>query len=235
MSQEENKFEKFSRSIKPLHFFLGSLLMVLASDMVLECTYSVKNIWVEPIPYYHCQAKIIADSHVRKITAVSHNNLAGYNNLNVTSIDFLNQVVTLPPRNIEAFFPNIGFYNLGNSHTEAIHPNDINRLPLLKYYLCQQNPKVIKIPPNMFANNPNLVGIGINVNSQIQHIAYHVLDHLDKLAYLYISGPCINLGIANDRNAVVGSLFKLFQACPPDLDMLNEQLSQRNCDCGNRE
>jgi len=196
----------------------------------LDCTYSVKAAWVES--YYHCQARIIAVGDERKITEVSSNHLAGYNHLNVSSIEFANQVIRLPPRNIEGFFPNLAFYGLLTTQTEVIHPNDINKLPLLKYYSCQGNPLVTEIPSNMFADNPNLAGINFWASMQIKHVAYHVFDHLEKLTYLYIAGPCLNLALANNRPGVVANLYNVFKACPPSLDMLNVQLSQRNCDCG---
>lgn len=206
---------------------------MLVDCIILDCTYSVKITWVES--YYHCQARIIAVGHERNISEVSSNHLAGYNNLNVSSIDFSHQVVRLPPRNIEAFFPNLACYRLFTSQTEVIHPNDINKLPELKYYMCQTNPKVTKIPPNMFADNPKLAGIAFNSANQIHHVAYNVFDHLDKLTYLYIEGPCINLAVANNRPLVVSNLFNIFKACPPSLEMLNEQLSQRNCNCWGKE
>lgn len=192
--------------------------MVLTDGMYLECRYSVKKLWVEQTPFYHCQAKIVGDNEDRKVRSVSRNHLDGYNNSNVTAITFWDE--DLPegqtPRNIEAFFPNIEFYKLRLTFNYAIYPEDINHFPHLKYYLCQYNRKVTTIPPNMFANNPNLVGISIDDNAEIQHVARHVFDHLDKLTYLHISGPCINLAIDNDRNAVVESLSTLIQSCPPE-------------------
>lgn len=216
----------FVRFVKQLLYFLA-IALVLVDGIILDCTYSVKKSWIEPL--YHCEARIVAIGDEHFITEVSRNHLAGYNDVNVSSISFTDQVIRLPPRNIETFFPNVALYHLLRTQTEAIHPNDIKELPHLKYYLCQGNPKVTKIPPNMFANNGHLVGIAFNVNSKIQHVAYHVFDHLEKLTYLHIYG-CIDLAVAS-RTAVAASLFKVFQACPPDLDMLNEQLSQRNCDC----
>lgn len=189
--------------------------------------------WVEA--YYHCQAKIFAVGHKTEISEVSDNHLAGYSNINVTSIDFSNQVVRLAPTNLEEFFPNLALYQLYNTQTEVIHPNETNKLPELKYYMNQANPKLTKIPPNMFADNLKLVGIAFNVGDhQIQHVAYNVFDHLDHLTMLLIDGICLNFA-ARSRVAVVASLFNVFKACPPTLDMLNEQLSQRDCNCWGRE
>lgn len=193
--------------------------MVLADGLVMECVYTVEKLWVEPKPFYHCRAKIIGDEQIlRYVTELSdewHKHLDGYTNLNVTAISFLDDEVRMAPRNIQAFFPNIEYYNLYLTFTDAIHPEDIARFPRLKYYLSQYNTKLTKIPPNMFKNNPNLVGIAFNKNSEIQHIADHVFDHLDELAYLDIDSPCIKLKIDNDRIAVKQSLSTLYQSCPP--------------------
>lgn len=138
---------------------------------------------------------MIAVAHERNITELSRNHLAGFNDLNVSFMEFSSQVVRLPPRNI---FPNLAFYRLYTSQTEITYPNVINKLLELKYYMSQSNPKVTMIPPTMFADNSKLLGIAFNS-------AYRVFDHLDKLAYLYIEGPYMNLAVANNRPLVVTS------------------------------
>lgn len=178
--------------------------------------------------YYTCTARIISVGDPRIVTDVIGTHLAGYNYLNVSGMLIENQVLSLAPLNIPTFLPNIELYRILNAQTEEIQPRDIAGFKRLRFYMVNTSQSLISVPPNMFANHPQLEGIAVNQN-RMQHVAYNVFDNLNQLHSLWIGSTCIDYGVNRNRASILTNLFNIYRSCPPTLQMLNEQLNRRCC------
>lgn len=194
----------------------------LTSDsdgLILNCNFAYRNTWASlETNAYSCLAEVLFLSDPRNVTEVSFNHLAGRNNSDVKLLIIQNQLLlTVFPRNIYQFFPNLEGLQVGSSSIAEFNREDLRGLDKLKGIHVYSG-KITEIESETFENQPQLERLAIE-SMQIQHFGRRVFDYLPMLNRLHVQqNPCINTYVTN-RAAVVNLIAQIFRSCPPSFEM----------------
>jgi BspA type Leucine rich repeat region (6 copies) len=133
------------------------------------------------------------------------------------------QNMTLTPRNLSNFFPNLETINYRTSGLAELKPEDFSGLIHLKALLFNGN-KLQEIEANLFGDTPKIHSISYSVNP-IRHVAHGVFDNLKELSSLHVNSPinCIN-SYVDSKADVDYFIFRLFVSCPPSFEMTEQRI-----------
>lgn len=195
-----------------------ALAVFTADSLILNCNYSVRNLW-RITSAYTCTGQVIFVGSPNSIDSVSANHMIGRNNDHVTGLLIENSPLLTVPSGIDDFFPNLEALNLNNCAIREISFENLDVFPHLRQLFLESN-NIIEIGNYIFYNNPRLRFITFSRNP-IRHVAFNIFEDLMELETLnFARTSCVNVNNGN-RNAVLVFIhITLPQRCPPSFNML---------------
>jgi hypothetical protein len=165
---------------------------------------------------------VISISNSQAVTEVSQNHLPGRSNNLVKGLYIVNQNMTLAPRNLSQFFPNLEAISYRTSGLQELKPGDFSGLDLLKSVAFHGN-KLLRVEANLFDENPKIHSISFSADP-MRHVAHGVFNNLEDLSALHFnSAGCINAEI-NAKADIDYFIYRLFVSCPPSFEMTEERI-----------
>lgn len=171
-------------------FFI--LLISSSSALTFRCTFGVKAI--NGVTHYSCNQPYISNINVSQyLTEVQGTHEAGKSNLDVKVLSIFNpQNLTFFPKGVEHFFPNLIAIAMNYADILSFIGNEFRAFPQLTWMDLGFNPKLQRIPGNLFEFNP-LVGIISFNNCDLKFIGQELFDSLTNLTGLYVqNNHCVN-------------------------------------------
>lgn len=188
---------------------------------MFDCNYEMRALW-QTSSIYTCTARVVFLGDTHELIDVSHNHLTGYTNADVKGLFIPGQPLSVVPRNISNFFPNLESLYLSNLDVTEVTNTDLFGLGNLKVFVLVAA-KLSSIESNLFVNNPLLHSISFNDNP-IRHIGHRVFDSLVNLTILdFQINFCINEGSSN-RTTTEALIFSLIVNCPPSFEMTETKI-----------
>lgn len=144
---------------------------------------------------------------------MSGKHLNGYSNEDVQYIFVEGQDLTMIPKNIENFFPNLLGIEWYNSNLMTVSADDLKPFPQLKVFSVYIN-HLLTVDGDLFEFTPNLRWISFYDND-IQHVGLDLLTQLSDLGYAdFRSNDCINK-LANSAQSLSDLNAQLISKCQP--------------------
>lgn len=173
---------------------------------------------------YSCEASVIFFGHERNLTQVSNNHMIGRNNSDVHLLIIRDQLqLSVIPRNINQFFPNLEAIMINNTRINEFSRIELEGLANLKQFHFG-DALVTKLGNDLFIENPLMDSIRFE-NNPIQHIAQQIFDHLRSLVRLtFINTTCVDDLVATNRTGVLNTMFQVIVNCPPTIAMVEEKI-----------
>lgn len=192
---------------------------------MLDCNYTMTSNWNSG-SIYTCTARIVFLGDTREIVDVSYDHLPGLTNADVRGLNIINQSLTVVPRGISNFFPNLQSLYLFDVSVDEVTNSDLTGLGGLKQFRLAANVQTIE--SDLFINNPLLESIEFTTNP-IQHVAHHVFDNLVNLTSLHLTkATCIDESTVKNRADTKLLTFKLIVNCPPSFEMTETKIVDGN-------
>lgn len=187
----------------------------------MNCNYEVTSQW--NVAGYSCEAEVLFLGDARNVTEVSNNHMEDRNNSDVLLLIISEQPqLTVVPRNIFEFFPNLAAMGFFNTSIEEITFQDLRGLRRL-VQLELEDSGIAEIENDLFIDNLLMRSISFNSN-RIQHIGHRTFNHLTGLTYLFLQdNMCIDMGVQLRANVLL-FVPQLFRVCPPSFRMTEAEI-----------
>lgn len=190
----------------------------------LECEFISRemNQLSETYACYMPQLSKIDES--RSVTGVSGTHIPGKTNADVGLLFIRGETnLTYFPENIESFFPNLIAIGIDFCDIESLNGNEIEAFPNLVWFVLNFHPQLIRIPPNLFSNNPHIHSIWFSGNS-INHIGQNLLSGLSELSWVsFLNNTCIHQ-IAMERSEIASVIQTIEENCE-DIEVTTTELT----------
>lgn len=188
---------------------------------MFDCKYELRATW-KIGSIYTCSARIVYLGDTHEVIDVSYDHLPGYTNADVKGVYITGQPITIVPRNISNFFPNLESLDLRNVDVTEVTNRDLLGLNKLKEFILVKA-KIQILESDLFVNNNLLQSISFNSNS-LRHVAHHVFDNLPYLTSLdLLSSGCIN-SVSSSRAVTEALIFNLIINCPASFQMTENKI-----------
>lgn len=200
------------------------VIAVSSSDsVVLNCTFVDVAVRFRLTNIYSCQAEVIRTGDELVVETVMGTHSPGKSNLDVKSIEFVQQNTDKLYRKIESFFPNLEGIFVHKSGLKVITKEDVNVFPKLRQLDLFLN-SVEEIDGNLFEQNPLIEAFSVFSNP-IRSVGYNIFDHLTLLETVHlVNGKCISDRADSNRDRVKNIMFNLTVKCPPTFQMIERRV-----------
>lgn len=198
-----------------------TLLISAATSNILQCTYSVRDVWLTK-QVYTCSGTFTLLSDNPTLTEVSGTHVSTRNNNDVKAIYIENQEVRFFPRDIEKYFPNVEVISIINGGIGVISRSAFGAYAALTQLQLDNN-NIRLLGDDLFAANSRLKSISFS-NNPISHVAYNVFDSLSSLSALDMRNTACFNEAQTSRLQVVFMLVRLATTCPSTTAMAAEDV-----------
>lgn len=200
-------------------------LIVTTNALILDCTYSVVNVWMVN-NLYTCTARVIFVGELQFITDVSTNHMAGRNNSDVKGVQIRSQPLESIPFGLVNFFPNLESIDMSSSTVKTVSKRAFEGLKKIKQ-LHMNDCKVQVIESDLFTESPTWIAISFNRNL-VRHVGYGAFDNLPNLTHIHFTGTtCIN-EVTTTLAATEIIKFRFIVNCPPTFKMTETKIIRGN-------
>lgn len=183
---------------------------------IFRCSFDEAD-WFIVGRRYSCIVEEIQFAEVAEVTQILGDHMLGRRNAEVEAFRMLNNdLVSMLPRNIESFFPNLLVLDLRRSGLTSITAEDLSHWPDLSVFFAGSN-EIEEIDGDLFQNSPRLSWIDF-FNNLISNIGVNLLSNLNELTYVdFGHNPCINIW-ANTPEGIENLKAQLLAQCPPTVE-----------------
>lgn len=207
--------------MKTLSFLLAAAtILVIADAIAFDCTFNSGGLGTYGT-LYTCKYPTLSNlTESKYLTTVTGTHASGKTNADVQWLHInYQQNLTFFPKSIAKFFPNLIAMWFSHTGLASLDGDELNGLKNLMYINIEFNPKLERIPGNLFTFNPKLNGILFSRNN-IKHVSSYLFNTIDmsKLKYLYFNfNSCVNQQATNQTQ--IASLIDFMKINCTDIEV----------------
>lgn len=170
---------------------------------------------------YTCFATVTA-SESPTLDSVTGDHQLPRDNDDVECLLISSQNVPSIPEGINLFFPNLIALLIGGSSLQSISAQDFQPFPQLLYLDLPHN-QLVSLDGDLFEFNPLLQMLYLNGNN-IRHIGHNLVENLEDLVELNLSGnECIDSN-ARNRDEVLELAAEFTALCPAEIQTTTDDI-----------
>jgi hypothetical protein len=140
---------------------------------------------------YTCDVSFTDYSNPSMIDSVIGAHAVGKTNKDVTGMRALFLNITVIPKNIASFFPNLKALSFTGSQIGVLTNSDLENLPELQLFMVRQN-RIVSVDGDFFKNNLKLQYIDFFTN-QIKTVGENLIGNIKSLIKVDFGyNPCVN-------------------------------------------
>lgn len=198
-----------------MKLFAALLLLITVShteSLGIKCAYGMFS-WGYVGSSYTCDVSFTSFINTNVIETVTGVHATGKTNIDVTGMRVLFTNITIIPKNLAAFFPNLKALSFTGSQINTLTNADLENLPELQLFMVLSN-KVVSVDGDFFKNNLKLQYVDFAQN-QLKSVGENLIGNLKSLIKVDFGyNPCVNR--TADTPQKIWDLNVLLPAlCPP--------------------